>query len=88
MYNIPGYLLTVHLEKAFDSIDHTFLHSCLEKLGFGENFCSWVSILLNKNESCVSNGGHTTKYFQLNHSARQGDPIAAYFFIVLEAFSS
>ena len=52
-YNIPGYILTVDLEKAFDSIDPTFLHSCLEKLGFGENFRSWVSIFLNKNESCI-----------------------------------
>ena len=33
------------------------------------------------------NGGTTTKYFALNRGARQGDPIAAYFFIiVLEIF--
>ena len=86
-YNVPGYLLTVDLEKAFDSIDHTFLKACLIRFGFGDNFLAWVSILLNKNESCVSNGGHTTKYFQLRRGARQGDPIAAYFFImVLEIF--
>ena len=42
---------------------------------------------IEKNESCVSNGGRTTKYFSLNRGARQGDPIAAYFFIiVLEIF--
>jgi hypothetical protein len=86
-YNVPGYLLTVDLEKAFDSIDHTFLKACLIRFGFGDNFLAWVSILLNKNESCVSNGGHTTKYFQLRRGARQGDPIAAYFFIMfLEIF--
>ena len=33
------------------------------------------------------NGGTTTKYFPLDRGARQGDPIAAYFFIiVLEIF--
>ena len=86
-YNIPGYILTVDLEKAFDSIDHVFLIAVLKKFGFGENFISWISILLNKNESCVSNGGHTTQYFRLNRGARQGDPIAAYLFIlVLEIF--
>ena len=86
-YNIPGYMLTVDLQKAFDSIDHTFLLACLEKFGFGKNFITWISILLNKNESCVSNGGHTTQYFTLNRGARQGDPIAAYLFIiVLEVF--
>ena len=65
-YNIPGYILTVDLQKAFDSIDHTFLIAVLKKFGFGDNFIAWISILLNKNESCVSNGGHTTQYFQLN----------------------
>ena len=86
-YNIPGFILTVDLQKAFDSIDHYFLIACLEKFGFGTNFLAWISILLNKNESCVSNGGHTTQYFSLNRGARQGDPIAAYLFIiVLEIF--
>ena len=87
MFDIPGYILTADLEKAFDSIDHTFLLACLKKFGFGENFILWTSILLTDNESCVSNGGHTTSYFKLARGARQGDPIAAYFFIiVLEIF--
>ena len=86
--NLPGFILTVDLEKAFDSIDHIFLLACLRKFGFGENFLGWISILLNKNESCVSSNGHTTKYFNLNRGARQGDPIAAYLFIlVIEIFS-
>ena len=85
--NLPGFILTVDLEKAFDSIDHIFLLACLRKFGFGENFLGWISILLNKNESCVTNGGHTTKYFNLNRGARQGNPIAAYLFIlVIEIF--
>ena len=78
-YNIPGYILTVDLEKAFDSIDHVFLIAVLKKFGFGENFIAWISILLNKNESCVSNGGHTTQYFKLNRGARQGDPLPRIF---------
>ena len=87
-FNIPGFILTIDLEKAFDSVDHTFLYACLEKFGFGKNFLLWVAVLLNNNESCVMNAGHTTKYFSLNRGARQGDPIAAHFFIiVLEVFS-
>ena len=87
MLNVSGYMLTVDLQKAFDSIDHIFLLACLKKFGFGKNFIDWISILLNNNESCVSNGGHTTQYFKLNRGARQGDPIAAYLFIiVLEVF--
>ena len=85
--NIEAFLLTADLEKAFDSIDHTFLLCCLEKFGFGLNFLKLVKLFINGSESCVINSGTTTKYFPLNRGARQGDPIAAYLFIiVLEVF--
>ena len=66
------------IEKAFDSFDHNFLISALEKYGFGKNFISWVKILLKNQESCVLNSGTTTKYFLLGMGARQGDSISAY----------
>ena len=85
--NIDGYLLTADLEKAFDSINHTFLICCLEKYGFDNYFISLIKLLLCGSESCVINGGTTTPYFLLQRGARQGDPIAAYLFIlVLEIF--
>ena len=33
-----GILLTIDIEKAFDSVKHAFLISVLEKYGFGKNF--------------------------------------------------
>ena len=43
--------------------------------------------MLTNQESCVINGGTTTQYFKLERGARQGDPIAAYLFILaLEIF--
>lgn len=51
--------------KAFDSVDHNFSISPLEKYDFGKNFVSWLKILLRNQESCVLNGGTTSiKYFQ------------------------
>ena len=34
-------------------------------------------------ESCVVNGSKTTSYFKLERGTRQGDPISAYFFIIV-----
>ena len=34
--DVSGYLVTVDIEKAFDSVDHTFLCSVLQKFGFGK----------------------------------------------------
>ena len=54
---IKGYLVTIDIEKAFDSFDHTFLISALEKFGFGKTFIDWIKIFLDEQESCVINGG-------------------------------
>ena len=79
--NIPGYLVIMGIEKAFDSLDHDFLLFALKKFGFGENFIHWIKVLLNKQQSCVINGGFTTRYFNLEKGARQSDPISGYLFI-------
>ena len=39
-------------------------------------------MLLECQESCIINGGNTTKYFILQKGARQGDRVSAYLFIL------
>ena len=62
--------MTVNIEKRFDSLDRTFLISTLEKFGFGKTFIDWIKIFLIEQESCVMNGGITTKYFKLEKGQR------------------
>ena len=57
--NIPGYLVTMDIVKAFDSLDHDFLIYVLTKSGFRNNFIKWVKVLSNNQESCVVNRGYT-----------------------------
>ena len=84
---LEGFLVTVDIEKAFDSVNDCFLLHIFQKFGFGIDFVSWIKTILNNQESCIINGGKTTKYFKLERGARQGDPISAYLFIlVLEIF--
>ena len=81
------FLVTMDIEKAFDSLDHTFLISVLKKFGFGNNFVNWIETLISKQASCIINGSNTTRYFHLEREAHQGDPILAYIFILaLEVF--
>ena len=82
-FNITGFLVTMDIEKAFDSLDHIFLISVLKKFGFGKKFITWIEILLKDQQSCVINGGTTTQYFNLERGARQGDPVSAYLFILV-----
>ena len=60
-----GILMTVDIEKVFDSINHSFLMCVLKKFGFGNDFRKWIQILMKNPESCVINGGKTTPYFKL-----------------------
>ena len=50
--NIPGLLVTMDLEKVFDSFDRNFLLCVLKKLGFSDNLITWIKILLNDQQSC------------------------------------
>ena len=80
--DLKGYVVTVGIEKAFDSLSHCFLLVCFNEYGCGNDFIKWVEMLLECQESCIINGGNTTKYFKLQKGARQGDPISAYLFIL------
>ena len=85
LLKLKGLLLTVDIEKAFDSANHNFLLKVLENYGLSHDFLKWISILLQNQESCDINGGKTTRYFPLKRGTRQGNPISAYRFIfVLE----
>ena len=82
LLKLRGYLVTVDIEKAFDSLDHTFLEAVLKKQGFRPYFIDWIKIFLKNQESCVINRGVTLQYFKLERGARQGDPISAYLIII------
>ena len=42
--NIPGILLFIDFEIAFDSIEWNFLLKCLNKFNFGDIIIRWVTI--------------------------------------------
>ena len=44
---MEGFLVTMNVEKAFD---HKSLISVLKKIGFGQNFISWIEIILKNQE--------------------------------------
>ena len=44
--NIPGLLLIIDFEKAFDSISWDFINKVLKFFNFGESIIKWVSVFL------------------------------------------
>ena len=64
-FNIVDFLVTMDIEKAFDSLSHGFLMSVLQKFGFGKNVICWIEILLKQQKWSAINGGTTTEYLSL-----------------------
>ena len=80
---IPGYIVLVDFEKAFDSIEWDFLFKTLEAFNFGPKFIDWIRLLYTDISSCVGNNGYYSNYFKLTRGIRQGCPISALLFILV-----
>ena len=63
-------LVTVDIEKPFDSVNHLFQIAILEKIGFRTELIEWIKVLLNNQKSRVINRGKTSKYFKLERGAQ------------------
>jgi hypothetical protein len=80
---IKGLIATVDFKGAFDNIAHQAVWDSLHHMNVGEGLIAQLKTLYNGANSNVLNYGTQTNWFQLLKSARQGDPAAAYIFILL-----
>ena len=80
--NIPGLLLFIDFEKAFDSLKWLFLVNSLRFFRCDPSIINWVKVLYCKMESCVLNDGWSTSFFQTLRGIRQGFPLSPYLCIL------
>ena len=79
---IPGLLLSIDFQQAFDSISWKFIHKVLNYCNFGPSIQRWVKLFQTGVESCILQNGFMSDFFLLKRGCRQGDPISPYIFIL------
>ena len=80
--NIPGLLLSIDFEKAFDTVSWKFISIVLDYFNFGRSIKTWISLFQNGAESCTLQNGFMSYFFYFKRGCRQGDPISPYIFIL------
>ena len=80
--DIPGLLLMIDFEKAFDTVSWKFIDKTLAFFNFGPSFRKWISVFQQNISSSVTQAGHLSNFFKLGRGCRQGDPISSYIFLL------
>ena len=80
--NMPGLLLCLDFEKAFDSVDWRFMFKVLHAFGFGPDISQWIFTFYRHIKSSVAVNVQLSEWFPIQRGCRQGDPISPYLFIL------
>ena len=74
--NIPGLLMLVNFQKAFNSVSWDFLNKALTLFGFGENIQKWIKIFNTSIIAYVFQCGILSEKISIDKGCRQGDPLS------------
>ena len=80
--NIPGLLLLIDFEKAFDSLSWDFMREVLTYFNFGPSIIQWILTFYKNTQVTINQGGNLSSFFNTERGCKQGDPISPYIFIL------
>ena len=82
-FKMSGLIALIDFQKAFDTVNWSFLIKCLNSFNFGDKFISTVKMLYSDIESCVTNNGKSSTFFRLHRGIRQECCLSALLFIIV-----
>ena len=82
LQNIPGILLQLDFQKAFDTIEWKFIQNAVAFFNFGESIQRWIQTFYSNIQSSVLNNGFSTHYFARSRGVIQGCPLSPFLFVL------
>ena len=79
---VTGILLMLDFEKAFDSLEWSFIQKSLEFFGFSDYILNCFKTLYSNITAAIENNGHLSTFFPISRGVRQGDSLSPYIFII------
>ena len=84
-----GLLCKVDFEKAYDSVEWSFLDWVMDKMGFGEKWRKWIMGCVSTTSIFMLVNGSPSRQFRISRGLRQGCPLSPFLFnLVAKALSS
>ena len=80
--NIPGLLMFLDFEKAFDTVEWSFIWKTRSSFNFGSSLINWIKLCYRNIEGCAPNNGWENSYFTPRRGVRQGCPLSPNIFIL------
>ena len=79
-------MVAIDFRKAFDSINHSFIDTCLKTLNFGEGFRKWVQLFFGDRETYLMMNGFMEEKIHLQQGVPQGDILSPLIFLIVVEF--
>jgi hypothetical protein len=80
--DIPGILLLIDFEKAFDSISWSFIYDTLKFFNFRESVIEWVKTFYKDITSAVTQNCSLSEFCNVQRGFRKRDPLSPYIFLL------
>jgi hypothetical protein len=83
---LPGVILFLDFQKAFDSLNWNFIFKCLKKFGLKDEFCNWIKVIYDDAKAYIKVNGYLSKTIKMFKGIKQGCPLSALLFIICVEF--
>jgi hypothetical protein len=77
-----GIMMGIDYEKAFDTIEWTYITKSMKHFNFPPIFIEWIKTLYNNISTGILNNGHSSQFFHPSRGVRQGCPLSPILFVI------